>query len=231
MLGVARRALVLLRRDLLRRPITRRHAINLGIAAAGGLGLSHLLTRSRVIGRAIDDPTLVSAMLNADDAIVDGPAGASVRLAVFSDYQCPACRKSFPEMEAAVAKDGDVLVIYQDWPIFGPASEKAAYVAIATAEQGIYSVVHRKLMYDSRPINDVMLRDLVTSAGGDWRRAERYIATHRTAIARRLRQNGEHAVSIGLPGTPGYLAQHYVALGALDRVGFAQLFKQARELA
>ncbi len=230
MLGVARRALVLLRRDLLRRSITRRQAINLGVAVAGGLGLGHVLTRNRVIGRAIDDPILVSSILKADDALIHGPASASVRLAVFSDYQCPACRKSFPEMEAAVAKDGEVSVIYQDWPIFGPASERAAYVAIATAEQGIYSAVHRKLMRNNRPIDDIMLRDVVTSAGGDWRRVERYITTHRASIAKRLRRNGEHAVSIGLPGTSGYLAQHYVALGALDQGGFAQLFKQAREI-
>jgi protein-disulfide isomerase len=42
----------------------------------------------------------------------------------------------FPALEEAVQRDGKVRVIYKDWPIFGPPSERAASVALACAEQG-----------------------------------------------------------------------------------------------
>ncbi|MBN2974000.1 thioredoxin domain-containing protein [Roseomonas aeriglobus] len=81
-----------------------------------------------------------------------GPADATLRLAVFTDYRCPACRHAFPALEEAVRRDGKIRVIYKDWPIFGPPSERAASVALSCAEQGIYPVVHRQLMADNRTI-------------------------------------------------------------------------------
>jgi predicted DsbA family dithiol-disulfide isomerase len=142
-----------------------------------------------------------------------GPADATVRLAVFTDYRCPACRHAFPAMEAAVRHDGKVRVIYKDWPIFGPPSQRAASVALATAEQGIYPAVHRRLMTDNRMIDDDMLCDVVIGAGGDWTLATAWISAHEQAVAARLRTNGQEAYSIGLAGTPGYLAGPMLEMG------------------
>lgn len=208
--------------------LSRRQTIQLAVAVAGGWAASTVLTQHGPIGREVSDSDASSAILNAPNPISSGSVDASVHLAVFSDYRCPACRRSFPEMEAAVAADGDVLVIYKDWPIFGPSSEHGARVALATVGQGIYPAVHRSLMSDNRIIDDAMLRDTVERAGGDWRRVQRYMADYSGAISTQLRQNREQAFSIGLTGTPGYLAQHYSVLGALDRGGFARLFKQVR---
>lgn len=131
-------------------------------------------------------------------------------------------------MENAVRADGDVRIIYKDWPIFGPPSEQAARVALASAEQGIYPAVHRRLMTDSRIIGDDMLRDVVTGAGGDWACAADYLEQHGERIKARLRANGEQALSIGLAGTPGYLAGPVLAIGAIDEIDFAHLFKRGR---
>ena len=126
-------------------------------------------------------------------------------------------------------RDGKVRVIYKDWPIFGPPSERAASVALACAEQGVYPVVHRALMTDSRTIDDEMLRDVVTRAGGDWLRATAWLAAHADAVAARLRANGREAYSIGLAGTPGYLAGRILVMGAIDTNNFERLFARARE--
>lgn len=210
--------------------LTRRQTIQLAAVAAGGWGVSNLLTQNGPIGREASDSAAL-AILDAPNPVSSGSADASVRLAVFSDYRCSACRRSFPEMEAAVAADGDILVIYKDWPIFGPPSEHAARVALATVDQGIYPAVHRRLMNDNRIINAAMLQDTVMRAGGDWGRVERYMADYSGVISTQLRQNGEQAFSIGLSGTPGYLALDRVVLGALDRDDFARLFKQVRRTA
>lgn len=83
-------------------------------------------------------------------------------------------------------------------------------------------------MTDSRTIDDDMLRDIVERAGGDWRRATTWLAAHADAVAARLRANGREAYSIGLAGTPGYLAGRLLVMGAIDTADFERLFARAR---
>ncbi|MEH3036139.1 MAG: DsbA family protein [Sphingomonas adhaesiva] len=191
---------------------------------AGAVG--QVLRRTAPIGRDIGPRA--DAILAGGGSPENGPADATVRLAVFTDYRCPACRHAFPAMEEAVECDGKVRVIYKDWPIFGPPSERAASVALASAEQGIYPAVHRALMTNSRIIDDDMLRDVVTGAGGDWSRAMRWLAAHAGLVAGRFRANRREAYAIGLSGTPGFLAGPMLVMGAIETDDFRRLFARAR---
>jgi protein-disulfide isomerase len=204
----------------------RRQAVGLGAVIVGGWAVGQVLRRTAPIGRDVG-PT-ADRILAGGGSPQEGSAAASVRLAVFTDYRCPACRHAFPAMVEAVRRDGDVRLIYKDWPIFGPPSERAASIALGCAEQGIYPTVHRRLMTDSRTIDDDMLRDVVTGAGGDWLRTTTWLAAHAQAVAARLRANGREAFSIGLAGTPGYLAGRVLVLGAIERGDFDRLFARAR---
>lgn len=177
----------------------------------------------RDVGEAAD------AILADDGSPQDGPDDATLRLAVFSDYRCPACRRAFPELEEALARDGGVRVVHKDWPIFGAPSERAARIAIAAAQQGLYPAVHRRLMTDARAIDEAMLRDTVTAAGGDWQQATRWLADHDDIVSARLQRNGRQALSIGLTGTPGYLAGRLAVLGAIEAGDFLDLFARARD--
>jgi protein-disulfide isomerase len=200
--------------------------VQLGAVVVGGWAVGQVLRRTTPIGRDIGPRA--GAILTGNGSPEDGPADATLRLAVFTDYRCPACRHAFPAMEEAVRRDGKVRVIYKDWPIFGPPSERAASIALASAEQGIYPAVHRRLMTDSRIIDDDMLRDVVTGAGGDWSRATRWLAAHAAPIAGQLRTNGQEAFAIGLSGTPGFLAGPMLVIGAIDTDDFTQLIARAR---
>ena len=200
-------------------PLNRRQLAGLGAVVLGGWAVGQVLRRTAPIGRDVG-PT-ADLILTGNGSPEDGPTDATLRLAVFTDYRCPACRHGFPALAEAVQRDGKVRVIYKDWPIFGPPSERAASVVIACAEQGIYPIVHRALMTDSRTIDD-------ERAGGDWLRATTWLAAHAQAVAARLRANGQEAYSIGLPGTPGYLAEYMLVMGAIDTSDFERLFARAR---
>ena len=207
---------------------TRRQAWQLGAVLLGGFAVgrgAHWLTP---VGRDIGRSDTVAAILDGTDSPRFGPRDATLRLAVFSDYRCPACRQAFPALENAIRADGAVQVISKDWPIFGAASERAAQVALASVAQGIYPAVHHALMTDDRGIDDAMLEDVVTAAGGDWARVTSDLRVQGDTITERLRSNGREALSVGLTGTPGYLAGPILQLGALDAGGFARLFARAR---
>lgn len=207
-------------------PLNRRQAVQLGAVVVGGWAVGQVLLRTAPIGR--DVGAAADAILAGGGSPEAGPSDATLRFAVFSDYRCPACRYAFPAMEEAVRRDGQVRVIYKDWPIFGPPSERAASIALASAEQGIYPAVHRRLMTDSRMIADDMLSEVVTRAGGDWTRATAWLAAHKGVVAARLRANGQEAYAIGLAGTPGYLAGQMLVMGAIDETDFGRLFARAR---
>jgi len=207
-------------------PLNRRQAVGLGAVVVAGWAVGQVLRRTAPIGRDVG-PT-ADLILTSGNSPEQGPADATLRLAVFTDYRCPACRHAFHALEEAVERDSKVRVIYKDWPIFGPPSERAASIALACAEQEIYPAIHRQLMTDSRIIDDDMLRDVVTSAGGDWQRATTWLALHAEVVAARLRANGQEAYSIGLTGTPGYLAGRMLAMGAIETSDFKRLFARAR---
>ena len=207
-------------------PLSRRQAVQLGAVVAGGWAVGEVLRRTAPIGRNVGPAA--DAILASGGSLESGPSDATLRFAVFSEYRCPACRYAFPAMEDAVRRDGQVRVIYKDWPIFGPPSERAASIALASAEQGIYPAVHRRLMTDSRIIADDMLSEVVTGAGGDWTRATVWLAALKEVVAARLRANAQEAFSIGLAGTPGYLAGPLLVMGAIDETDFRRLFARAR---
>lgn len=202
--------------------------VQLGAIIVGGWGISQVLRRTAPIGRDVGRSEAVPTILRGEGLPGAGPMDASLRMAVFTDYRCPACRHAFPAMEEAVRQDGNVRLIYKDWPIFGPPSERAASVALASAEQGIYPAIHRRLMTDNRVISDDMLRSIVIDAGGDWAQTTAFLATHTPAIAAQLRRNGQDAYAIGLSGTPGFLAGPMLVMGAIDSTDFGRLFARAR---
>ncbi|WP_343050773.1 DsbA family protein [Sphingomonas jinjuensis] len=198
----------------------------LAVAVVGSWGVAQLLRRTEPIGR--DVGAAADAILADRGSPEEGPEDADLRVAVFSDYRCPACRRAFPALLDAVGADGKVRLIHKDWPIFGPASERAARVALSFDEQGLYAAVHRRLMADARAFDTAALRDVVESVGGDWPRAMAWLEHHDAAVTARLAANGRQAYLIGLSGTPGYLADHLAVLGALDAGEFRQLFDRAR---
>ena len=188
-----------------------------------------MLSRTAPVGRDVRASGAVAAILDDPEAPAIGPSGASLRLAVFSDYRCPACRHGYPALTAAVAADGDVRLLFKDWPIFGAPSVQAARVTLASAAQGIYPEVQRRLMTTAGALDTARLRTVVIASGGDWTRLRTDLSARGVAIDAQLRRHAAEAASIALPGTPGYLAGSLLAVGAIDAAAFARLFASARK--
>lgn len=50
-------------------------------------------------------------------APVSGNPTGKLTMVTFLDYNCPWCKKTAVPMRDAVLKDGDIRVVYKDWPI------------------------------------------------------------------------------------------------------------------
>jgi hypothetical protein len=70
-----------------------------------------------------------------------------VRLAYFSDFNCPICRVMSEELiKLDEATDNGIRVIWRELPLLGEQSVRAARAAIAAGRQGKYVAAHRRLM-------------------------------------------------------------------------------------
>jgi len=212
----------------LKRSITRKEFAQLLVVVLVGWFIGALLRDVAPVGRDVGANPIARAMLE-DEVSPSWTVGApTLTVVVFTDYQCPACKLANPAFHAAVARDGHMRVIYRDWPIFGPRSERAARVALAAARQGIYPALHERLMAERRVIDEMVLREDLEAAGGNWATAQRDLRTHAIEIDTQLERNSRDAASLKVAGTPAYLIGPLLVTGALDESGFAKAIVAAR---
>lgn len=166
----------------------------------------------------------------ADDPIAPklAPEGYDVTFISYSDYQCPFCRKIHPELERLAQEDGKVRIVYRDWPIFGPASEEAARMAIASQWQNKHRQFNDALMRTDGKLSSEKIRAAAAAAGIDFARLERDMETREDDIDGVLRRTAMQAAQMGLQGTPAMLVGPYMIPGAVDYAGLTRAVAEAR---
>ena len=171
-------------------------------------------------------PTLQAAIAEAGPEA--GNRQGDLTVVVFTDFNCPACRRAHPEMMAAVNADGGVRLRFLDWPVFGADSRAAALVALAADAQGRYLPVHAALMRGGRADGRAAEAALV-AAGGDIPSLRATLASEGPALEGRLSRNAFHAFSLGLKGTPSHLVGRLLVEGAASERDFRRTFEAARK--
>ena len=209
---------------------TRREVLQLLTLAGAGAAAGMFLRSRAPIGRDVSGNQIAERILSDRSSPQSGPPAADLTIAVFSEYQCPACRLAEPSLLQVIETDRRVRIIYRDWPVFGARSEHAARVALAANYQGKYEAVHHLLMVEQSQLDEAVVRNVAMRAGADWTQIETAMSVHEEAISAALSQSGWDAFSLSLPGTPGYLIGPLLVVGAQTFSGFQDAFKKAREL-
>lgn len=201
--------------------LTRRQALT-GIGAAGGVALLTSLTGAWA-------KTTEPDMLFADPEVpVGGNPNGKLAIVTFFDYNCPYCRRSSGPLDAVVKSDGDIKLIYKDWPILSEASVTGAILALAAHRQKAYQRAHDALMKLSGRADDDAITKAVRESGVDAPRLEKDANAYRAQIGQVLSRNNAQAEAIGLNGTPAYIVGPFLVTSALDEDGFRQVVKDAR---
>ena len=159
------------------------------------------------------------------------PVGArkpDVTIVEYFDYNCPYCKKLVPALQALLAQDPKVAVLYKDWPILGEVSVYAASSALAAGWQGKYLVAHDALLRGPRLAQNDQVDAILQSAGVTMDILEKDRTRHAKEIAALLARNDEEAHALTLNGTPGLVVGRQLVPGIAEVSYLMQLVANSR---
>ncbi len=167
-------------------------------------------------------------------APVRGPVGAKVVIHVFSDFQCPFCKRAAEPTGgfamAVAANSADVRVVFRHNPLtFHPMAEPAAELAIeAKKQKGVAAFwrVHDKLFALATPLDMTKLESVAIVEGLD-------LTKVRAAIAGKLHkkeidEDMAEARRISAFGTPAFVVGDELISGAQTQMVFESAIKRAK---
>ena len=155
-----------------------------------------------------------------------GNPEAKTVIVEFADYNCPYCRRVFPEVTKLVEDDGDIRIVMKELPVLGPGSEYAAKAALAAKRQGKYEAFHRLMMTSGARVSRDGVNAVAKQAGLDLERMKKDMAS--PEIEQELQQNQLWAERLGITGTPAFVIGDEVIPGAIDGKSMKRLVEAAR---
>ncbi|WP_395335347.1 DsbA family protein [Novosphingobium sp. BL-8H] len=189
-----------------------------GISSARADTMASPQERARMKDALANDPGVPSL----------APQRYDVTIVVFTDYQCPYCRKFHADLKRLLATDQKLRVVYRDWPIFGTASREAARTAMAARYQGKHAAFNDALMAGPVKLDSEAIRQAGTRAGVDWPRLQADLARHGGEIDAALQRTGRLADTLGLSGTPSLVIGDYLIPGAIDAATLRSVVQKSR---
>jgi protein-disulfide isomerase len=181
------------------------------------------------LARADDNEITRDMILNDPDAPVAGNPNGDLTIVDFFDYNCPYCKKAATSLEKLVKTDGNIRLVYKDWPILHETSIVGARLALAARYQDQYLPVHHALMdIPGYGIPQDQMLEAVRKTKVDQARLDADLAAHADDILRLIKRNLNIAEAIGLQGTPGFLVGAYMVNQALTYEGFVRVVSDAR---
>lgn len=214
--------------------------------AAGLVLVLGLMASSFLAGRASVQSSAPAPAVNVgplgeqarraqDDVFALGPVDAPVVLVTFSDYRCPFCarhsRVTESELVQRYVESGQLRIEWRDMPIFGDASLLAARAGRAAAAQDRFWEFNRAVFAAApesghHELTEEKLMNFAEQVGvADLERfrADLLSDSFDAAIEADFRQ----AVSLGMTGTPSFVLNGHLVVGAQPAVLFSQMIDEA----
>ena len=146
-------------------------------------------------------PRLRAAIERDPRDFVANPNGR-ITVTEFYDYRCPHCVTAAPKVLALIQEQPDVRFVFKEMPIFGPASEHAAKVALAVRRAGGDSLGLYKAFMAARPLDEATADRLALRLGA---RPEDIRGADSAEARAQLAQTDELFTKLALGGTPAFV--------------------------
>jgi protein-disulfide isomerase len=152
-------------------------------------------------GKGVDMTLIAHSPENGSPYL--GPAEAVVVVNIFSDFQCPVCRRAADPVKQLVVDFPDrVKVVFRDNALESHGRSKAlALAAMAAGKQGKFWKYYDRIFANPRSIDDASLKVAAQDIGLDVAQWEKDIADPKNA--ERIKETSSWATQLGVPGTPG----------------------------
>lgn len=187
-----------------------------------------VLERRQAADAVASDKALVTtnmeSIVNDGYSHVGGNPDGDITLVEFVDYRCGYCRKAFPEVNELIDADGNIKMIYKEFPILGPDSLTSSQFAIATQlveGEEAYAEVHDALMtLRANPTEEVLAR-MADDMGYDGPAIVAKMSD--PEVERRISENRDLANRLQITGTPTFVMEDqmlrgYVPLNAMQEI-------------
>jgi protein-disulfide isomerase len=158
---------------------------------------------------------------------VFGNEDGDVTIVEFFDYRCPYCRQVAGLALETARADGNVRVVYKEFPILGPESEFASRAAIAAAMQDRYAEFHKALLTDVQTVNRDSVMRLARMMDLDIERLKADMQSDK--VTRTIERNRRLGRRLQINGTPAFIVGTEMAPGAISRDKLKQMIARARE--
>ena len=155
-----------------------------------------------------------------------GNPEGDVTVVEFFDYNCPYCRSAGQTVQALLAADENVRIIYREWPILGDDSVMAARAALAAREQGKYEAFHWALMNGEGRVTEALIFKVARDLGMDVAQLEADMVS--PAVEAHIALSNALAQQLGFTGTPAFIVGDKTAPGMLNLDEIAMLVAEAR---
>ncbi len=155
-----------------------------------------------------------------------GAKDGDVVLVEFFDYNCPYCRKSSADVERLLREDSRLKVVFRDFPVLGPESERFALASLSAAEQGRYGKFYASVFGGQGALSQERLIASVRGAGLDEGKVAADLDSK--AIRGEVQKNLELGRALGLTGTPSYVIGNQILSGAVGYDALKKAIEDAR---
>ena len=177
--------------------------------------------------RAASGANTVRLQLESDPNAPNlGNPEGDVTVVEFFDYNCPYCRSAGQTVQALLAADANVRVIYREWPILGDDSVIAARAALAAREQGKYEAFHWALMNGEGRVTEALIFKVARDLGMDVAQLEADMVS--PAVEAHIALSNALAQQLGFTGTPAFIVGDKTAPGMLSLDEITTLVAEAR---
>ena len=154
-----------------------------------------------------------------------GNKSAPVTIVMFSDYECPFCKRAEPTVDAVMAKYKDkVQLYYRDYPLpFHQNAKPASEAAHCANAQGKFWEYHKKVMA-SEDLSKAALQKIASDVGLDRKKFDECLdkGTFKQAVEVEMVE-GEN---LGIDGTPAFFINGRRLSGAQPVEKFSEIIDE-----
>jgi len=154
-------------------------------------------------------------LFNSKRQVVLGNPQGDVTLVEFFDYNCGYCKRAHADLTRLLDEDKNLKVVLKEFPVLGPGSEEAAQVAVVVHEMAPdkYRAFHDELLMSRGEVNGARAIAVAGDLGLDTAAIKARLKE--PEIAATINESYALAQSLGINGTPTYVVQNELVVGAV----------------